>query len=86
MFLKEATTPMVSFLIFFVLQYYDLFLYLALSKANQDSYVICENFLNDKNSHFFGIFDGHGEFGDYCSYFAADMVQMPFFSYEFLEK
>lgn len=46
----------------------------ALSKANQDSYVICENFLGDKNSHLFGIFDGHGEYGDYCSYFAADMV------------
>jgi serine/threonine protein phosphatase PrpC/CRP-like cAMP-binding protein len=46
----------------------------ALSKANQDSYVICEQFLHDKNSHFFGIFDGHGEFGDFCSFYAADMV------------
>lgn len=52
----------------------------ALSKANQDSYVICEDFLNDKNSHMFSIADGHGEFGDYCSYFAADMVP------RFLEK
>lgn len=45
----------------------------ALTKANQDSYLVCENFLGN-NSHFFGIFDGHGEFGDFCSHFAADQV------------
>ena len=43
----------------------------ALGKANQDSYAICENFLGDKNTHLFGIFDGHGEYGDLCSHFAA---------------
>lgn len=36
--------------------------------------MICEDFLGDKNSHFFGIADGHGEFGDFCSHYAADMV------------
>jgi serine/threonine protein phosphatase PrpC len=36
--------------------------------------VICEDFLNDKNSHLFCITDGHGEFGDFCSHYAADMV------------
>ena len=46
----------------------------ALNKANQDSYLICENFLSE-NSHFFGVFDGHGEYGDYCSHFAADQVR-----------
>lgn len=40
-------------------------------KANQDSYQISENVLNDKNCHLFGIYDGHGEFGDLCSYHAA---------------
>ena len=46
---------------------------LALNKANQDSYVVCENFM-DNNCHYFGGFDGHGEYGDYCSHFAADQV------------
>lgn len=47
----------------------------ALGKANQDSYVVCENFTNP-NCHLFGVFDGHGEFGDYCSHFAADQVPL----------
>jgi serine/threonine protein phosphatase PrpC len=47
----------------------------ALGKANQDSYVVCENFSNP-NCHLFGVFDGHGEFGDYCSHFAADQVPL----------
>ena len=42
------------------------------SKANQDSYCIVENVANDPNTHLFGIYDGHGEFGDYCSFYAAD--------------
>ena len=46
----------------------------SLGKANQDSYAICENFLGDKNTHLFGIFDGHGEYGDLCSHFAANMI------------
>lgn len=44
----------------------------APNKANQDSYLICENVLGTSNCHLFGVFDGHGEFGDQCSYFAAD--------------
>ena len=46
----------------------------ALGKANQDSYSICENFCGDQNTHFFGIFDGHGEYGDLCSHFAANLL------------
>lgn len=46
----------------------------SLGKANQDSYVICESILGDPNSHLFGIFDGHGEYGDSCSHFAASNV------------
>lgn len=49
----------------------------AMNKANQDSYLICESLLDDKSCHLFGIFDGHGESGDYCSHFAAD--QLPTF-------
>ena len=48
----------------------------ALGKANQDSYAICENFLGDKNTHLFGIFDGHGEYGDLCSHFAATVFPL----------
>jgi hypothetical protein len=44
----------------------------ALGKANQDSYLVVESLLGDKSCNIFGIFDGHGEFGDYCSYYSAD--------------
>jgi serine/threonine protein phosphatase PrpC len=49
----------------------------ALGKANQDSYTICESMLGDPNCHFFGIFDGHGEHGDHCSYYCAEKT--PYF-------
>ena len=45
----------------------------ALNKANQDSYSIQESWYNNESIHMFGIYDGHGEFGDYCSHFAAQM-------------
>jgi len=45
------------------------------SKANQDSYVICESLLGDHSCNMFGIFDGHGTYGDLCAYYAAD--EMP---------
>jgi cGMP-dependent protein kinase len=44
----------------------------ALGKANQDSYLVTEAILGDKSCNLFGIFDGHGEYGDYCSFYAAD--------------
>lgn len=44
----------------------------ALNKANQDSYLVMENVLGNNSTHIFGIFDGHGETGDYCSHFAAE--------------
>ena len=46
----------------------------SMGKANQDSYVICESILGDPNTHMFAIFDGHGEYGDSCSHFAANIV------------
>lgn len=41
----------------------------ALDKANQDSFCIHTPFGTDPNEHFFGVFDGHGEFGAQCSQF-----------------
>lgn len=41
----------------------------ALDKANQDSFCIHTPFGTDVNDHFFGVFDGHGEFGAECSQF-----------------
>lgn len=41
----------------------------ALDKANQDSFCIHTPFGTDPNDHFFGVFDGHGEFGAQCSQF-----------------
>lgn len=41
----------------------------SLDKANQDSFCIHMQFGNNINDHFFGVFDGHGEFGTQCSQF-----------------
>jgi serine/threonine protein phosphatase PrpC len=44
------------------------------AKANQDCYCICESLLGDHSTNLFGIFDGHGTYGDLCAYYAADEV------------
>nr|XP_027072897.1 protein phosphatase 2C and cyclic nucleotide-binding/kinase domain-containing protein-like isoform X1 [Coffea arabica] len=41
----------------------------ALDKANQDSFCIHTPFGTSPGDHFFGVFDGHGEFGAQCSQF-----------------
>ncbi|KAK6944938.1 PPM-type phosphatase-like domain, partial [Dillenia turbinata] len=41
----------------------------ALDKANQDSFCIHTPFGTSPVDHFFGVFDGHGEFGAQCSQF-----------------
>ncbi|KAF7819783.1 protein phosphatase 2C and cyclic nucleotide-binding/kinase domain-containing protein isoform X1 [Senna tora] len=41
----------------------------ALDKANQDSFCIHTPFGTNPDDHFFGVFDGHGEFGTQCSQF-----------------
>lgn len=41
----------------------------ALDKANQDSFCIHTPFGPDPEDNFFGVFDGHGEFGAQCSQF-----------------
>jgi serine/threonine protein phosphatase PrpC len=41
----------------------------ALEKANQDSFCVRSEFGGDPSTHFFGVFDGHGEFGAHCSQF-----------------
>ena len=41
-------------------------------KANQDSYVVYEDILADTSCHLFGVFDGHGDVGDFCSHFCAE--------------
>uniref|UniRef100_A0A1D1YQF2 protein-serine/threonine phosphatase n=1 Tax=Anthurium amnicola TaxID=1678845 RepID=A0A1D1YQF2_9ARAE len=41
----------------------------ALDKANQDSFCIHTPFGTSPSDHFFGVFDGHGEYGAHCSQF-----------------
>ncbi|KAI4347089.1 hypothetical protein L6164_007938 [Bauhinia variegata] len=41
----------------------------ALDKANQDSFAIHTPFGTNPDDNFFGVFDGHGEFGAQCSQF-----------------
>ncbi|CAK9172737.1 unnamed protein product [Ilex paraguariensis] len=41
----------------------------ALDKANQDSFCVYTPFGTNPDDHFFGVFDGHGEFGAQCSQF-----------------
>jgi serine/threonine protein phosphatase PrpC len=54
-----------------------------LNKANQDSYSIQESWFNNESIHMFGIYDGHGEYGDYCSHFAA--LQTPLYFHKEIE-
>ncbi|XP_028082115.1 protein phosphatase 2C and cyclic nucleotide-binding/kinase domain-containing protein-like isoform X2 [Camellia sinensis] len=42
---------------------------MALDKANQDSFCIHTPFGTNPDDNFFGVFDGHGEFGAQCSQF-----------------
>ncbi|KAK3285136.1 hypothetical protein CYMTET_7243 [Cymbomonas tetramitiformis] len=46
----------------------------ALDKANQDAYAVHTSFGGDPNTNFFGVFDGHGEYGTVCAQFAKDRV------------
>ncbi|KAI3885746.1 hypothetical protein MKX03_024019 [Papaver bracteatum] len=46
----------------------------ALDKANQDSFCIHTPFGTNPDDHFFGVFDGHGEFGAQCSQFTKRKV------------
>ena len=47
-----------------------------LDKANQDSYLILENLLDDDSCHLFGVFDGHG--GEDVSKYAAENFEKVF--------
>ncbi|GKV39100.1 hypothetical protein SLEP1_g46915 [Rubroshorea leprosula] len=43
-------------------------------KGNQDSFCIKTKLQGNPNIHFFGVFDGHGQFGTECSNFAKDRL------------
>ncbi|GMH29278.1 hypothetical protein Nepgr_031121 [Nepenthes gracilis] len=43
-------------------------------KDNQDSYCIKMQLQSNPNAHFFGVFDGHGQFGTQCSKFVKDRL------------
>eukprot|EP00249_Psilotum_nudum_P021665 c28194_g2_i1 orf=785-4045(-) len=46
----------------------------ALDKANQDCLCVHTQFGKDPNDHFFGVFDGHGEYGTQCSQFVKKFL------------
>eukprot|EP00899_Mesostigma_viride_P026827 jgi/Mesvir1/7329/Mv19140-RA.2 len=46
----------------------------SLDKANQDKFCVHINYGDDPNTHFFGVFDGHGESGTACAEGARDWV------------
>ncbi|XP_042033507.1 protein phosphatase 2C and cyclic nucleotide-binding/kinase domain-containing protein-like [Salvia splendens] len=46
----------------------------ALDKANQDSFCTHTPFGTSPDDHFFGVFDGHGEFGAQCSQFVKQSL------------
>lgn len=46
----------------------------ALDKPNQDSFCIHAPFGTSPDDHFFGVFDGHGEFGTQCSQFVKQKL------------
>lgn len=43
-------------------------------KENQDSFCIRTQIQGNPNVHFFGVFDGHGQFGTQCSNFVKDRL------------
>ncbi|XP_042518127.1 probable protein phosphatase 2C 35 isoform X2 [Macadamia integrifolia] len=43
-------------------------------KENQDSFCIKTQVQGNPNLHFFGVFDGHGQFGTQCSNFVKDRL------------
>ncbi|XP_057475233.1 probable protein phosphatase 2C 35 [Actinidia eriantha] len=43
-------------------------------KENQDSFCIKKQIQGNPNVHFFGVFDGHGQFGTQCSNFVKDRL------------
>nr|DAD33520.1 TPA_asm: hypothetical protein HUJ06_012371 [Nelumbo nucifera] len=43
-------------------------------KENQDSFCIKTQVQDNPNLHFFGVFDGHGQFGTRCSNFVRDRL------------
>ncbi|KAL2969704.1 hypothetical protein AAZX31_15G096300 [Glycine max] len=43
-------------------------------KENQDSFGIRTQFQGNPSVHFFGVYDGHGEFGGQCSNFVKDRL------------
>ncbi len=44
-------------------------------KLNQDAFCVHTFFNGDPEQHFFGVFDGHGEFGTQSAQFARDKVR-----------
>lgn len=43
-------------------------------KENQDSFCISTQLQGNPNVHFFGVYDGHGQFGSQCSNFVKDRL------------
>ena len=43
-------------------------------KENQDSFIIRTQIHGNPNVHFFGVFDGHGQFGAQCSNFVKERL------------
>ncbi|KAI4317699.1 hypothetical protein L6164_025549 [Bauhinia variegata] len=43
-------------------------------KENQDSYCIKTQIQGNPSAHFFGVYDGHGQFGSQCSNFVKDRL------------
>ncbi|XP_038991674.1 probable protein phosphatase 2C 35 [Hibiscus syriacus] len=46
----------------------------AAERKNQDSFCIKTHIQGNPNVHFFGVFDGHGEYGAECSNFVKDRL------------
>lgn len=46
----------------------------SLDKANQDAFLITPKFNNNDSQVLFGVFDGHGKYGDKCAQFARDRI------------
>ncbi|CAJ1941170.1 unnamed protein product [Sphenostylis stenocarpa] len=72
--LKHATVPSHNFILEYTFLTQRGYYPDSLEKENQDSFCISTQLQGNPNVHFFGVYDGHGQFGSHCSNFVKDRL------------
>ncbi|XP_027332627.1 probable protein phosphatase 2C 35 isoform X2 [Abrus precatorius] len=72
--LKHASVPSRNFILEYTFLTQRGFYPDSPDKENQDSLCISTQIQGNPNVHFFGVYDGHGQFGSQCSNFVKDRL------------